>query len=274
MTSGKKRISNTFQKLKDNREKGLITYVTACYPDFYTNLEVLKTLADSGADLIEIGIPFSDPIADGPVIQNASHLSLTNGTKLGDIYKLVNELRQYTKIPLLLMSYYNPIYKTGLEVFVSKAVNSGADGLIIPDLPVDEDSPLRQKTNDYGMALVPMAAPTSSNERLQKIAAKADSFIYCVSVTGVTGVRAKINTCVQSFTSGLREYTNCPLALGFGISGPETASEMATHCDAVVVGSLIVSALDKNNDTKSIRDKVKNITRSIKVSINYTKQAT
>ncbi len=270
MTGGKERISNTFRNLKDNGEKGLITYVTACYPDFDTNLEVLKTLAGSGADLIEIGIPFSDPIADGPVIQKASHLSLSNGAKLEDIFKLTGELRQYTNIPILLMTYYNPIYRTGLEVFVAKAVDSGADGLIVPDLPVDEDSPLRQKANDYGMALVPLAAPTSSNERLQKIAAKADGFIYCVSVTGVTGTRAKINTDIPSFTGNLRRLTNSPLALGFGISGPESAAQIAAHCDAVIVGSLIVGALDSAISHDSMLNKVKSLTGSIKDSINNT----
>lgn len=242
MISGKSRIEGAFSRLREKGQKGLITYTTAGYPDAGQTLEILKVLADSGSDLIEIGVPFSDPVADGPVIQKASHLALERGLKLSGIFDLARRFREYSGIPVLLMTYYNPVFRTGLGDFVKKARDSGVDGLIVPDLPVEEDGPLRAETARNGLSLVPLAAPTSTDNRLEKIASRADGFIYCVSVTGVTGPGKEIGD-LSSFTGKIKMHTGSPLAVGFGISGPEAASRVAPHCDAVVVGSAVVSAV-------------------------------
>ncbi|MCL6609915.1 MAG: tryptophan synthase subunit alpha [Peptococcaceae bacterium] len=241
---GKIRIAGAFARLREKGEKGLITYVTAGYPGKRQTIEILKALADAGSDLIEIGVPFSDPIADGPVIQRASHLALAGGVKLADIFDMAGSLRKHTDKPVLLMTYYNPVFRAGTGNFVRKARDSGVDGLIVPDLPVEEDGPLRAETGPAGLALIPLVAPNSSDRRLEKIAAGAEGFIYCVSVKGVTGSRKEITTDLKSFTDRVKRHTGLPLAVGFGISGPEAASRAAVHCDAVVVGSAIMAALE------------------------------
>jgi tryptophan synthase alpha chain len=267
MIRGKEKIAKTFAELKARGEKGLVTYITGGYPNIKTNLAVLKELADSGSDLIEIGIPFSDPIADGPVIQRASYIALSNGVKIDDILKLVEDFREYSRIPVILMTYYNPVYRSGLENFVSKAVRAGVDGLIIPDLPIEEDNSLRKAALTKGLALIPLAAPTSTEERLKKIADKAEGFIYCVAVTGVTGTRKEITTDIDSFTGKLKKLTDIPLVVGFGISGPESAAKMAFFCDGIVVGSLIVDGMKENESSETVAKTVGRINRSIKDGI-------
>ncbi|MFZ5632700.1 MAG: tryptophan synthase subunit alpha [Bacillota bacterium] len=264
MITGKNRIENTFARLRESGEKGLITYVTAGYPDARHTLEIAMVLADSGSDLIEIGIPFSDPIADGPVIQQASHQALAGGIKQADIFNITEKLRKYTDIPVLLMTYYNPVLRAGLGNFTGHARDSGIDGLIVPDLPVEEDDELRFETTVAGLSLVPLAAPTSTNSRLKKIAAKADGFIYCVSVTGVTGSREAINTDLKSFVRRVKNTTDRPLAVGFGVSGPEMASRVAAGFDAVVVGSAVVRAIEGNGGLPGVLKRVGGLTRAIK----------
>lgn len=264
MNSGKSRINSVFNGLRDKGEKGLITYVTAGYPDIRHTLEIARVLSDSGSDLIEIGIPFSDPIADGPVIQNASYQALAGGVKLADIFNMVGELRKHTNVPVLLMTYYNPVLRSGLGSFTASARDCGADGLIVPDLPVEESGPLGSECGSAGLSLVPLAAPTSTDDRLVKISAGADSFIYCVSVTGVTGARTAINTDLKSFAGRIKKVTGRPLALGFGISGPEMASRAAAYFDAVVVGSAVMKSIEGNGGLPGILHRVGSLTRSIK----------
>lgn len=267
MTTGSDSIAAAFARLRDRGEKGLISYMTAGYPDAGTTLEILKSMADSGSDLIEIGVPFSDPIADGPVIQRASHLALEKGITLTDIFNMARSLKRHRDIPVLLMTYYNPVYRAGIGEFVKRARDSGVDGLIVPDLPVEEDGPLRAGAMPAGLALVPLAAPTSTGERLKKIASRAEGFIYCVSVTGVTGPRQTITTDLKSFTGLVREYTDLPLAVGFGVSGPEAARRVSAHCEAVVVGSALVGAVDGGGGTPGIISRVGRLTRGIKSAL-------
>lgn len=263
MITGKSRIEGTFSRLREKGQKGLITYITAGYPDTGHTMEILKALADSGSDLIEIGVPFSDPVADGPVIQKASHQALERGIKLAGIFELARQFREYSGIPVLLMTYYNPVFRTGPGEFVKKARDSGVDGLIVPDLPLEEDGPLRAETARAGLSLIPLAAPTSTDQRLEKIASRADGFIYCVSVTGVTGPGKEIGD-LKWFTGKIKRYTDSPLAVGFGISGPETASRVAAHCDAVVVGSAIVSAVEGVGGLAEAVTRVGTLVRNIK----------
>jgi len=262
--TGKKRINDTFASLRERGEKGLITYVTAGYPDAGQTLEIARVLADSGSDLIEIGIPFSDPTADGPVIQQASHRALAGGIKQADIFNLVERLRKHTDLPVLLMTYYNPVLRAGLGGFIGRARDAGVDGLIVPDLPVEEDDELRFEATVAGLSLIPLAAPTSTGPRLKKIAAKADGFIYCVSVTGVTGSRKAIDTDLGSFARRVRDTTGHPLAVGFGVSGPEAASRVAAGFDAVVVGSAVVRAIEGDGGLPGVLQRVGSLTRAIK----------
>ncbi|MFZ5650061.1 MAG: tryptophan synthase subunit alpha, partial [Bacillota bacterium] len=242
--TGIKRISDTFAGLKERGEKGLITYITAGYPTPGHTLDLLKTLADSGSDLIEIGVPFSDPMADGPVIQHSSQQALAGGIRLDEIFDMAGRFRSHTGVPVLLMTYYNPVFRRGKENFARDTRDSGIDGLIIPDLPPEEDGDLRGICRKRGLCLVPLAAPTSTERRLEMIAARGEGFIYCVSVTGVTGSRNEIKTDLKSFSQRMRACTGSPLALGFGISGPEMARKLSAGFDAVVVGSAIVEAIE------------------------------
>lgn len=268
MIGGTDRIAAAFSRLRSGGQKGLITYITAGYPDPGHTLEILKALADSGSDLIEIGVPFSDPIADGPVIQRASHRALEMGISMKDIFHTAGQFRNYTAIPILLMTYYNPVFRAGITEFVNSARDSGIDGLIVPDLPVEEDGPLRFETARAGLSLIPLAAPTSTEKRIEKIAEKAGGFIYCVAVTGVTGSRKTLGTDLKSFTDLVKKHTDSPLAVGFGISGPQLASEVAVHCDAVVVGSALVAAVEGGGSPSSAAGRAGSLAREIKNAIN------
>ena len=263
MITGKDRIANRFKALKEKDEKGLITYVTAGFPSADHTLEITRELA-LHSDLIEIGIPFSDPVADGPVIQNSSFRALEGGIKLSDIFNLAEKIRGGTDLPLLFMTYYNPVMRYGIENFVRNSHDSGVDGLIVPDLPLEEDHILRECAVKYGLSLVPLVAPTSTDQRIGKISARTDSFIYCVSVTGVTGSEKEISTDLKTFSGRVRKNTSHPLAVGFGISGPEVARRSAAYFDAVVVGSAIVRAVDGGGGLPGMVKRVGSLAGGIK----------
>jgi len=234
------RITQCFQKLGARREKGLIAYICAGDPDLNTTVRLVEAMAAVGADLIEMGIPFSDPIADGPSIQHASARALAGGVRVAGIMQAAAEIRRRTDVPLLFMTYYNPVLQYGPERFVHDCATAGVDGLIVPDLPLEESGVLLEPADAAGVALIPLVAPTTNTERLQAISPTARGFVYCVSVTGVTGARQEIRTDLEKFTRRVRAHTGLPLAVGFGISGPNAAARVASCCDAVVVGSAIV----------------------------------
>jgi len=237
---GPGRISARLAELRNRGDKGLIAYLTAGDPDLVSTVTLALQLAEAGADLIELGVPFSDPLADGPVIQEASRRALESGATVRGVLEAARGIRRNSNIPLILMTYYNPVYQFGLETFAQAAVSAGVDGLIVPDLPLEECAPLLEAGDGAGLDLIPLVAPTTTDKRLAGIAAAARGFIYCVSVTGVTGFREEIQTDMAKFTNRVREATSLPLAVGFGISGPAGAARMAAHCDAVVVGSAFV----------------------------------
>lgn len=234
------RIAATFAGLRERGEKGLITYLTAGDPDLGRSAALITAMARAGADIVEIGIPFSDPLADGPVIQAASSRALAGGVTVKKILAMVAAVRQEITCPLVLMTYYNPVLQQGLATFCRQAAESGVDGIIVPDLPYEESGPLLRWADHYGLDLIPLVAPTSTPARIAAICRQARGFIYCVSVTGVTGMREKIETDLQALSSLIRKETELPVAIGFGVSGPEAAARIATFCDAVVVGSAIV----------------------------------
>lgn len=231
--------------------KALIIYVCAGDPSLDATYEAVCALARAGADIVELGVPFSDPLADGPVIQAASQRALSQGTTLEQILRLTYDLRKTLDIPLVLMSYYNPLLRYGLDRFAQDLAKAGGDGVIVPDLPYEEAGPLRASLNKEGLALVPLVAPTTPDDRLREIACQASGFIYCVSLTGVTGPREELPPELPGYLARVRRVTSLPLAIGFGISTPEQARLLAPLGDGIVVGSAIVESLARGGIEKA-----------------------
>lgn len=228
------RISEVFSK-----GKAFIPFITGGDPDMETTYQLIKAMAENGADIIEIGIPFSDPIAEGPVIQEADLRALKSGTTTDALFDLVVEIRKEIDIPLIFMTYMNPIYVYGTDNFMKRCAQVGIDGVIVPDVPFEEKAELEQYCKKHGVDLISMIAPTSS-ERIERIAKEAEGFIYCVSSLGVTGVRSEITTDIGTMVEQVRAVTDVPVAVGFGISTPEQAKKMADISDGAIVGSAIV----------------------------------
>ncbi|WP_416200927.1 MAG: Tryptophan synthase alpha chain [Thermocaproicibacter melissae] len=238
------RIEQKFAELKSKNEKAVIPFVTAGDPNLETTERLVLAMLESGADLVEIGVPFSDPIAEGPVIQRASQRSLDAGTTLLDIFKTVKRLRSQTEEPLLLMLYLNSIFRFGKDRFFELCADCGVDGVIVPDMPYEERDEILTEAEKNGVLVISMVAPTS-NERIAMITAEAKGFLYCVSSTGVTGMRTEFETDFQKFFGAIKKCTDIPCAVGFGISNPEQAKQAARYCDGVIVGSAIVDLVEK-----------------------------
>lgn len=242
-----KRIEKTFEKLKSEGQKGLVTFVTAGDPDADKSLKILERLPEAGANFIEIGMPFSDPMADGPAIQEASLRALKNGMDLKGTLELLQKFRtKNSDTPVILMGYFNPIYKYGCENFVRNAKNAGADGLIIVDLPPEEDEELRIPAQEAGLDLIRLITPTTIGTRLDTVLENASGFLYYVSITGVTGTKSANIDEVSAHIENIKTKTNLPVAVGFGIKTPADVENMSKIADAVVVGSSIVDNIEKN----------------------------
>lgn len=224
--------------------KAFIAFVTAGDPDLETTARLLPAMEKAGADLIEIGVPFSDPVAEGVVIQRANERALAAGTTTDKLFELVAEVRKTVSVPLVFLTYLNPIFTYGTERFMKKCRESGVDGLIVPDLPFEEKNELLPLCRAYGVALVPLVAPTSG-ERIERIAREAEGFVYCVSSMGVTGVRSEIKTDIGEIVRHVKAATDVPCAVGFGISTPEQAKKMAALADGAIVGSAIVKLVEQ-----------------------------
>jgi tryptophan synthase alpha chain len=241
------RIEQRFVALRAAGRGGLVTYLTAGDPDPDTSARLLAGLAAAGADLIEIGMPFSDPMADGPVIQEAGQRALKQGMTLRRTLALVRELRSADEAtPIVLMGYYNPIYRYGAERFAHDAVAAGVDGVIVVDLPPEEVAELTAPARAAGLDFVPLATPTSDDRRLPSIVEHASGFIYYVAIAGITGTRSADTANVTAAVTRLRRFTDLPTAVGFGIRTPEQAAEVARAADAAVVGSSLVQRLALN----------------------------
>ena len=258
MTSiqGCARINKRFIDLKNEGRTGLVAFVTAGDPDFNTSLEIIKGLPKSGADIIEIGMPFSDPMADGPAIQASSLRALRSGTSLKTTLKIVREFRKHDNLtPVILMGYFNPIYQYGVNQFVIDSKGSGVDGFIIVDLP-PEETEMQKPVAKHGMSLIYLVTPTTDDGRLPLIIEGASGFIYYVSITGVTGTATPTNDSIESALKNLGRYTELPIVVGFGISTKEKVHAIGQYADAVVVGSAFVKKISENlGDTN--RDKKK-----------------
>lgn len=243
-------VAACFNALRQRGECALIPFLTAGDPDLATTAEALRILDRAGADLIELGVPYSDPLADGPVIQAAATRALQKGVKLDDVLAIVREVHQDIAAPIILFTYYNPIFYQGVEVFLDKIKAAGVKGLVVPDLPLEESDRLLEATAERGLELILLVAPTSSPERQTAIAKKSQGFVYLVSVTGVTGVRTEVGSRVEALLAGMRQVTDKPIGVGFGISQPEQAEQVkAWGADAVIVGSAMVKRLAEGTPT-------------------------
>lgn len=229
---------NRIQKVFENK-KAFIPFITAGDPDLSVTEELVPAMAEAGADLIEIGIPFSDPVAEGIVIQEADMRALASGTTTDKIFDSVRRIRLKTDVPLAFMTYINPIFAYGVDKFMKQAADCGIDALIVPDMPFEERQELLPACRQYGLVLIYLVAPTS-RERAQAIARESEGFVYCVSSLGVTGVRKEITTNIKEMVENVKQGKNVPCAIGFGISTPEQATKMAAQSDGVIVGSAIV----------------------------------
>ena len=252
------RIDKKFIELKKNHgKKAFLAFVTAGDPDLKTTENIVIALARCGVDIMELGVPFSDPMADGPTIQKASERALKNKVSLEDILRLVKRLRKDTQLPLVLMSYYNPIFKYGTKRFVQDAVRVGVDGVIVPDLPPEEAGDLIDVSRKMDFATIFLLSPTSTKERIRLIARESTGFIYYVSLTGVTGAREKLpERELFSNINEIKRYTTKPVCAGFGISKPEQARRLCRVSDGVIVGSAIVRLIEENIGKKSLIDRV------------------
>ncbi|MCP4168740.1 MAG: tryptophan synthase subunit alpha [Chloroflexi bacterium] len=236
--TGNERISNAFNKVKGS---AFMPYLPVGYPDLSTSIDLIQALADADADLIEVGVPFSDPLADGPTIQAATQRALAQGVTSSDCIKAVRVLRDRgITTPMLLMGYFNPILAYGIASYTAAAAAAGVDGFIIPDLPADEAGEMEAACKKHGLAMVYLVAPTSTAERLSLAARHSHGFLYLVSVTGITGARSELPPHLADFVTRVRGHTDLPLAVGFGIGTPQQAAAVAQLADGVVVGSALV----------------------------------
>ncbi|MEN2980241.1 tryptophan synthase subunit alpha [Tistrella bauzanensis] len=246
LAGGSARIDRRFASLKAQGRAGLVTFVTAGDPDLETGARVMAELATAGADVIELGVPFTDPMADGPAIQRAGLRALAAGVTMVKVLDMVRDFRQRdTDTPVVLMGYYNPIYAYGPERFAGDAIAAGVDGLIVVDLPAEEEDELVRFTDPAGLALVRLVAPTTSAERLPLVVGRASGFLYYVSITGITGTAAADISKVAPSVARIRAASELPVAIGFGIRTPEQAAAFAAIGDAVVVGSAIVQEVEQ-----------------------------
>jgi tryptophan synthase alpha chain len=252
--TGIQRIQSAFAKAQNENRATFMPYHPMGYPDRDGALSAVRTLATAGADLFELGIPFSDPLADGPTIQAATYQALTQGTTVADCLAMARELRaEGLDQPFCAMTYYNPIYRYGLETFVADAVDAGVDGLIVPDLPPEEADELEALCRDAGIATIHFLAPTSTEARIKTVAARATGFIYLVSVTGITGARTELPPGLKALIERIRQYTDLPIAVGFGIATGEQAAAISAIADGVIVGSALVKAAGSEAGTVAVQ---------------------
>ncbi|MGF2037122.1 MAG: tryptophan synthase subunit alpha [Nostoc sp. CmiVER01] len=260
-------ISASFQTLRDRQQCALIPFITAGDPNLETTAEALRILDRNGADFIELGVPYSDPLADGPVIQAAATRALQKGTKLEQVLEMLHIVIPSLKAPIILFTYYNPILHRGIKSFLAQIATAGVQGLVVPDLPLEEAEELIQTAASFGIEVILLVAPTSSRDRIEAIAHQSQGFIYLVSVTGVTGIRAEIQDRVKYLLKDLRSVTDKPIGVGFGISGPEQAHQVKEWgADAVIVGSAFVKRLAEGSPNEGLQA-VEELCQELKAAI-------
>ena len=239
------RIATTFGGLRARGEAALAPYLMVGYPSMQATEELLHALVEAGADLVELGIPFSDPLADGATLQRVNHIALEGGANLRGALEMVASLRDRIPVPLVMMSYYNPVLRMGDRAFATEAAQAGVDGLIVPDLPLEEAGGLMEACAGAGVDLVGMVTPATPAERLAAIASRASGFLYCVSLKGVTGARSQISASAEPLVQQVRKVTDLPAMVGFGISSPEQVRSVTAYADGVVVASALLDRIDR-----------------------------
>ncbi len=244
------KITKTFKQLKKSNKKALIPYIMAGDPSPVDTKKFVLELEGAGADMIELGVPFTDPLADGPTIQRAHERALEHKVTLRKVLTIIEEIRRDTKIPLILMTYYNPVFKYGIEEFIKEAVRVGVDGVIIPDLIPDEAEDFMNHAKTYKLDTIFLLAPTSTSDRIKKVAKASAGFIYYVSITGITGARLAVDETMKGTLKEIKTATKKPVAIGFGISKPEEAKLIAELADGIIVGSAIVRLIAEGKDIK------------------------
>jgi tryptophan synthase alpha chain len=250
------RIQRTFQRLAADRRAGLITYVTGGDPDPARSTRVIRALDRAGADIIEVGVPFSDPLADGPVIQRASERALAAGTTLSSTLDLIGSLRDQVRAPIVLFSYANPIHRMGYETFARRAAAAGVDGVLTLDLPAEESAGLRHVLRESGVDVIFLVSPTTTIARIELAGRLGSGFLYAISRLGVTGARSSLAAGIEQLVARIRQAASLPVAVGFGISRPEQVREVGQWADAVVVGSALVQLIADSGDAPDLDARV------------------
>lgn len=261
------RLSTTFARLRSSGRVALMPFATAGDPDLLTTRRLVEAYAAAGADIVELGLPFSDPVADGPTIQRSTERALRAGTTTDEVLELVRQLSP--TVPTVLLAYYNCIYRYGEERFAARAAACGLDGVIVPDLPPEEAASLRRHTQAHGIDLIHLVAPTSTDRRIRTIAASTSGFLYCVAVTGVTGARDRLAPELHSYLHRVRQLTDVPLAVGFGISGRDQAVAVAEVADGVIVASALIDRMHQAADVDTgIRNAV-GLVRELREALDW-----
>lgn len=261
------RIEEKFNELKKENKKALITFITAGDPSLGTTLEIIREMAKKGADIVEIGIPYSDPIAEGPVIQSANARALKNPIKIKDIMTAIEKERHTIPVPLVYLLYFNCILQYGPGDFFAQCAKAGIDGVIIPDLPFEERDEIESFAEIFNVDIISLISPTSQ-ERVEKIAKKAKGFLYCVSSLGVTGMRSSFKTDFKAFFSTINRSSTLPKALGFGISTPEHIKQLKGYCDGLIIGSAVVKKVEESVNSADAVEKVGDFVHSLRVAMD------
>ncbi len=269
MPAPSNRIAATFDRLRRKGEKALIPYIMAGDPSLAETEALVVALEQAGADLIEIGVPFSDPIADGPVLQKAAERALRSGTSLRGTLRTVKTLRAKTHVPLILMTYYNVIMAMGEQEFCHEAVQAGVDGVIIPDMPPEEADPLQQASDAEGPCLIFLLAPTSTTARKSEVIKRTSGFIYYVSITGITGAKLRDIDSIRQRVHALRKKAKKPVVVGFGIATPNDARQIAAFSDGVIVGSALVRKIEELQHSPDLIDGVSQFTAGLKAALSF-----
>jgi tryptophan synthase alpha chain len=257
-------LADTFARLRADHRPGLVTYVTAGDPDLKRSGEILKALDRAGADVLEVGVPFSDPLADGPVIQRAAERALAAGTSLRGVLDLIAAIRKDLRAPVVIFSYANPMLRLGVDDFARRAAGAGVDGVLALDLPIEEAGEFRDTLARSGLDTIFLLSPTTTDERIRRAAAIGSGFLYGISRLGVTGARDQVAAGAEALVRRIRAHTTMPIALGFGISRPEHVAEVAAYADAAVVGSALVSKIAEGGSGSELVDRVESYVRWLK----------
>jgi tryptophan synthase alpha chain len=262
-----RRLADTFARIRSEKRSGLVTYTTAGDPDLARSGEILMALDRAGADVLEVGVPFSDPLADGPVIQRATERALAAGTSLRGVLDLIERVRPRIAAPIVVFSYANPLIRMGVDAFAWRAAQAGVDGVLALDLPIEEAGEFRTTLQAAGLDTIFLLSPTTTDARIRRAAELGSGFLYGISRLGVTGARASVATGAQAMVRRIRAQTDMPIALGFGISRPEHVAEVSSYADAAVVGSALVSVIAEHGQSPDLAGKAEAYVRWLKTGV-------